>query len=198
MNKRIVWERYFIDEPLPDLLADDEYVDLEDDKEEKMYSEMMSRLPKLVHTPIGLVNISGNNNPLKKHKLWEMHTNFDITYEVKDILDVIPGVDIFRPTSRYSAVVAVGRLFSSPEVFSSISEALGVETKKISDRILNLKEELTQYKYWGILEIPNGQCESFYTEDVQEYDNMIIAYMEAAELSGGNYYCSKEEYEESN
>lgn len=59
---------------------------------------------------------------------WLGHTNFDITPDVKRILDSTQGVELLRVMSRYRFFIGVGKMFDFTEVRKNIEEQLTQET----------------------------------------------------------------------
>lgn len=61
---------------------------------------------------------------LSNYECWIGHTNFDITEEMKDILNSIDGIEIMRICSRYRFFIGIGRMFSFKNVRGDIEKAL--------------------------------------------------------------------------
>jgi len=53
---------------------------------------------------------------------WIGHTNFNITLDIKNILDTIEGVELLKVFSRYRFLVGVGRMFDFADVRKRIEE----------------------------------------------------------------------------
>lgn len=55
---------------------------------------------------------------------WVGHTNFDLTVNVKNILDKVPGVEVLKILTRYRFFIGVGKLFDFKEVRKEIEDTL--------------------------------------------------------------------------
>jgi len=55
---------------------------------------------------------------------WVGHTNFDLTPNIKNMLDKIPGIEVLKILSRYRFFIGVGKLFDFKEVRKEIEENL--------------------------------------------------------------------------
>lgn len=55
---------------------------------------------------------------------WIGHTNFDITNNIKSILDTVPGVEILKILSRYRFFVGIGHMFDFADVRKDIDKAI--------------------------------------------------------------------------
>lgn len=55
---------------------------------------------------------------------WMAHTNFDITFNIKDKLNTIPGVEILKIFSRYRFFIGIGKMFNFKDVRSVIEKEI--------------------------------------------------------------------------
>ena len=53
---------------------------------------------------------------LSNYDCWIGHCNFDITPEVRDLLDQCPGVEVLKVISRYRFFIGVGKMFDFKDV----------------------------------------------------------------------------------
>lgn len=57
---------------------------------------------------------------LSSYECWIGHTNFDVTKDIKNILDKIEGVEMLRILSRYRFFIGLGKLFEFKQVRKNI------------------------------------------------------------------------------
>lgn len=55
---------------------------------------------------------------------WIAHTNFDITYGIKNKLNKIEGVEVLKIFSRYRFFVGIGKMFDFAEVRKNIENEI--------------------------------------------------------------------------
>lgn len=63
------------------------------------------------------------------HECWIGHTNFDITEDIAEKLNIVDGVELLKIVGRYQFVIGLGKCFKFNEVRSSINNLLKIETK---------------------------------------------------------------------
>lgn len=61
---------------------------------------------------------------LSNFDCWMGHTNFDITPEIKDKLNVVPGIELLKICSRYRFFIGVGSMFSFSDVRKNIENII--------------------------------------------------------------------------
>jgi hypothetical protein len=107
-------------------ISEQDFPNLDED-DEISFSEMLESeekdllvvpVPQDFHNQISLVT---------NYDCWVGHTNFDITEEVRDIIDTCKGVEILKVHSRYRFFVGIGRMFDFSEVRQLIEESLTSE-----------------------------------------------------------------------
>jgi hypothetical protein len=130
-KQKIAWQKYEdlieqqMSSPLLDILAnkmasiqEEEDEDVEDyETVEQAASQSNIMLPiseKLVEDMTMLSNFD----------CWMAYTNFDITEDIKDILNAIEGVEVMRICSRYRFFLGVGKMFNFKQVRSDIEQSL--------------------------------------------------------------------------
>ena len=62
---------------------------------------------------------------------WLGHTNFNLTHEIKTILNTIDGVEVLKICSRYRFFIGVGKMFDFSEVRKNIEKELTNKGKNI-------------------------------------------------------------------
>lgn len=107
-------------------ISEQDFPNLDED-DEVSFSEMLESeekdllvvpVPQDFHNQISLIT---------NYDCWVGHTNFDITEEVRDIIDTCKGVEILKVHSRYRFFVGIGRMFDFSEVRQLIEESLTSE-----------------------------------------------------------------------
>lgn len=141
-EKKIAWQKYedYIEKQisspvvvnilqniisLQQQVADDESeedIDDEDDYEDIDISQASSK----IIAPLLPINnqIIEDLSMLSSFDCWIGHTNFDITQNVKNILDEITGIELLKIYSRYRFFIGIGRLFDFKDVRKDIEDSL--------------------------------------------------------------------------
>ena len=85
----------------------------------------------VVVSPLGIIPIGEHNDISKSFNLWVMHTNFNISQTVIDLLDATDGVEtLFKGFTRYRCLISFGKCFNDEDVKSNIEKALGATNEK--------------------------------------------------------------------
>jgi len=61
---------------------------------------------------------------------WVGHTNFDITFKIRDKLNSIAGIEILKIFSRYRFFVGIGKMFDFKDVRSVIEKEIVPKEQK--------------------------------------------------------------------
>lgn len=93
-----------------------EYSDDEDDED----GHMIMQFP-ITHQVLTDIKLCSD------YECWVGHTNFDITTEMKNILNKIEGVEYLDIISRYRFIIGLGEFFSLTKVRLDIEKKLGVK-----------------------------------------------------------------------
>ena len=165
--------------------GEEEYYDEDDYEDHGPIQNVMS-------TPFGLWKVDDTMNPYKQFKLWMGHTNFTITDEIAEILDVIPGVEVLQILTRYRFVIAVGELFDIHDVRIAIEDSLvcnkdaidRINDESIKQQVYDLKAALSTYDKWAIYVFPNGQLD-FTTSEQEDFGKQLNLFKQAIDYSNG-------------
>lgn len=88
----------------------------EDDDEEEEYN-----IPLVMPFSAKLIEDSAM---LSNYDCWLGHTNFDITKDIKTILDKIDGIEVLKICSRYRFFIGIGKMFDFKTVRGLIEKEL--------------------------------------------------------------------------
>ena len=203
VKRKIAWERWDED-LLHEEIVDNLSIDMEDADEELANDamELMSKIPKLISTPLGIFQLYDKMSPMKQFECWMGYTNFNITGQIQKNIENVNGVELLSVISRYRFFIGVGKLFNFKTVRIDVENLLNCNDKtpkkqrseSISDAYETLfgkdqansddditteetveiiKEVISQDKYWAIFVGENGEID--YTSSNQEND---ITYLE--------------------
>lgn len=198
MRRKIIWS--FWNNPF----SDDEYLK-EDEVQSKTPWEQEEenkefQLRPVIPTLMGFMPIQPFQSLTKYFEFWVGNTNFDITGEVKEVIESTPGVEILDIFSRYCFRIAIGKAFKSTDVKISIQEALNVMPPKKGEinprgmkldedtncKVLELKAVLKeQFPFWAIYILPNGEIDGAGSNTLDGYEMHLDLYQYAQELAGG-------------
>ncbi len=124
--------------------TEEEDVDIND-----IYSGFMAELPTLVSSPVGVYKLHDRMSPTKQFDCWMGYTNFDITEEVKNKVESVPGVELLVVLTRYRFFIGVAKLFKFRDVRVSIEQFLCnnqkenlVEDKEVQKEINSIKKQI--------------------------------------------------------
>lgn len=138
-NKKIGWQKYedFIEKqltsPVLDLIfqnvmmrhknfnEEQEEVDesleyeMDDDSDEMSSLGLMMPISKELIDDISM---------LSNFDCWIGHTNFDLTNDIKNRLDKVPGIELLKICSRYRFFIGVGQMFDFKDVRNNIENEI--------------------------------------------------------------------------
>lgn len=96
-------------------ISEEENLNFEDDEEEENKDLIMMPMSEKILNELSIVS---------NFDCWIGHTNFDITYAIKNKLNIIPGVEILKIFSRYRFFVGIGKMFDFTEVRKNIENEI--------------------------------------------------------------------------
>lgn len=104
----------------------DNAVDEEDEDSEKYINNNPIKIGekpiKVIASPLGLIPYNEYTASSKIFNFWIGHTNFNITKNVKEIIENTDGVEILDVFTRYRFRIAVGKCFEDADVMASINQ----------------------------------------------------------------------------
>ena len=130
VKRKIAWERWDED-LLHEEIIDNLNIDMEDADEEMADDamELMSKIPKLISTPLGIFQLYDKMSPMKQFECWMGYTNFNITEQVQKNIENVEGVELLSVISRYRFFVGVGKLFKFKTVRIDVENLLNCNDK---------------------------------------------------------------------
>ena len=134
MNKRIGWQKYedMLESQLDSPLFDSLLNKLPDTDEDSYEDGAEGLVTQDIVVPIDdkmMENIILTAN----FDCWMGHTNFNLTPEIKSILNKIDGVEILKICSRYRFFVGIGKMFEFNDVRSMIERELESNLGEINE-----------------------------------------------------------------
>ena len=111
------------------------YAEEDDEEESEDYEEMEAYKQSNVAGNMPILPISkelmDDMAMLSNFDCWIGHTNFDITKEIKSILNKTEGVELLKVLSRYRFFVGIGKMFDFKEVCKKIESHEKCKSKRI-------------------------------------------------------------------
>ena len=175
VTKKIAWEKWdddILTEEIAEslIIEDDEGDELTDDA-----MELMSKIPKLVSTPMGVFQLYDKMSPIKQYECWMGYTNFDITNQTQSQIEKVEGVELLFVISRYRFFLGVGKMFDFRNVRTDIESILKCnQSDSTEDEISTeetieiIKEIISEDKHWAIFVGKDGVVD--YASTNQDHD----------------------------
>ena len=199
--KKIAWENWKekVDYSPPEINEPDETLEEDVDGLEKSLLSAME-IPRLVQTPLGIFHYEDKLKPSEKFDCWIGYTNFDITGNVRDIIESVDGVEALEIMSRYTFFLGVGKMFKFRDVRTRIEknifqeqELLEIQEENIleNDDIIRsieiIKEQLSSEKHWAIFISSDGNIDYAKTDNQndEQYLTSLLLFEETKKLFGG-------------
>lgn len=136
MDKKIGWQTYQdliekqINSPMLNMLLDNLSNkitnELTGENEEETYTDE-SQKEQLIDTSAMLPisdQLIEDMAMLSNYDCWIGHCNFDVTEEIKNILDETPGIEVLKVISRYRFFIGVGKMFEFKDVRKHIDKVI--------------------------------------------------------------------------
>jgi len=178
MDKKIIWEKYV--DPLNSNADEADWSEF--DLDEDIETSFAAKPIKVIQTPLGFIPTLDTSFASSNFDFWMMHTNFDITSEIVDIITTTDGVETFEIYTRYRARIGFPRsgFFRPREVMSEIQNhikefnvnkqllILSNFPEEVQDKVKNTIEQINQKsKHWIIFVLPNGNLDLI-TSDIDD------------------------------
>jgi hypothetical protein len=155
--------------------------------------EMFLQQQRVLYTPLGIYPEESSLKPSDRWDCWMGYSNFDITNDIADKIEMIEGVEALRVMGRYSFFIGIGKLFDIKEVRTDIEKELCVYTEQEifsnenTQATVNLvKEQLKTKKYWSMLVSPEGEVEYIVSDKMDKgYLEGLSGLIELKQTRGG-------------
>ena len=200
--KQIAWESW--NARVEDIMSPKDITLPEIDASEANYSEieipvdffppeMFLQQQRVLYTPLGIYPEESSLKPSDRCDCWMGYSNFDITNDIADKIEMIEGVEALRVMGRYSFFIGIGKLFDIKEVRTDIEKELCVYTEQEifsnenTQATVNLvKEQLKTKKYWSMLVSPEGEVEYIVSDKMDKgYLDGLSGLLELKQTRGG-------------
>jgi hypothetical protein len=136
----IVWQKWFdpfgeddTDSGDHHLLDNDE--DSQDEDNDDLYlgeHHQPNKPIRAIATPMGLIPYNENTASSKIFNFWVGHTNFSITKEIGNLLEIMDGVETLDIFTRYRFRISIGKAFDPPKVMKKINDTIYEHIENIS------------------------------------------------------------------
>ena len=117
-KKTIIWKKW--DDPYKPTI--DDWPDSDDPPYKDNYQNNMPM--KVIATPMGMIPLTEQSTPSKLFNFWVVHTSFNLSKSIADIMEKIEGVETLDIWTRYRARVAIGEVFNTRVVIRNINTAI--------------------------------------------------------------------------
>lgn len=116
----IIWEKWT--DPFGQKSEDLDWPGYDDnaDSYEEPKANKLEKINAIV-TNMGIIPYNEHTDCSKIFNFWIGHTNFDITKEVSDIIELAEGVETLDIFTRYRFRISIGKSFNDREVMDLIN-----------------------------------------------------------------------------
>jgi hypothetical protein len=218
MKKKFAWEKWYspledevemmrreLEEPLPPM------------NEGEMPESIQFIQPLQLPPPPPFGFISGvieQNNFINSFDFWILHTNFDVTDEIKTLIESVDGVESISVLTRYRVKIGFTKsgLFNNTQIKQIIqNRILGLDsnnaspaesipdsayfTTEVQEAIDEAKEKMSSLdkRFWSFYVYPNGELSIFNSDSKSELDERVQFYQTVEYLIGGKTFYSTAE-----
>lgn len=205
MKKKVKFERW--SDPLNANVVDNEWPGFNVDEDGDAQPVYASKMTQVMHTPFGALSMLSNTVAANQFDFWWMHTNFDITNEIRDTVKKVPGVETLEVSTRYRARVGFPKsgFFAGNQVMHDIQEAvteldharqnealIGLPNT-IAYTVIEMRDKIdAKFDNWALLVLPNGHMEVLTTDKVDTiYQGKLQLFNSTKSLVGGRLLTSE-------
>lgn len=155
--------------------------------------EMFIPQQSFISTPIGTYPEDSCMKPSDRWDCWMGHSNFSITNEISDKIELVNGIEALKIMGRYSFFIGIGKLFDIKDVRTDIEKELCVYTEQeiLSNENTQatvdlVKKQLKTKKYWSMLVSPEGEVEYIVSDKMDKgYLDGLSGLLELKKSRGG-------------
>ena len=184
--------------------------------EEEMENSFHGLIVPQQPPPVGFFSaVMEQNQFLNSFDFWVLHTNFDITDEIKKIIELTSGVESISVLTRYRIRIGLTKsgLFNNTQVKQMIQNKIsGMDNHKgspiqedyLSDISFDTSTqevieeakkalESSDYKFWSLYVFPNGKLSTKEMDSKDELDENVQLIQTLEYLIGGKVFYSTAE-----
>jgi len=123
----IIWEKWI--DPFGENMDEAKWTDYDNDIQETDVLEneqntIISKPIRVIASPLGLIPYNEHTASSKIFNFWLGHTNFNISENIKNLIENIPGVEILDIFTRYRFRIAIGKCFNDSETMQLITNTI--------------------------------------------------------------------------
>ena len=89
---------------------------------------------RVIQTPLGIIPFNEFTASSKIFNFWTIHTNFDISENVANIIEKVEGVEALNIFTRYRLRIAIGKAFDEVSVKKNLETSVYKHIKVSNDR----------------------------------------------------------------
>lgn len=128
-NHQIIWEKWI--DPFGDDIEETRWNNYDEDEEdmdsmstqEELFKNK-SKPVRVISSPMGLIPYNEYTSSSKIFNFWVGHTNFNLSKEIVQIIEVCDGVEILDIFTRYRFRLGVGKCFNDSDVMQKIQDVV--------------------------------------------------------------------------
>jgi hypothetical protein len=205
MKKKICYEKWI--DPLNTNIAETEWPGFDQDEDGNEVQVHAAKITQVMHTPFGALTMLSNTMATNYFDFWWIHTNFDITNGIKDVIKGVPGVETLEIYTRYRARVGFPKsgFFESGRVMGAIQAAVTEIDREqqnqlliglplnIAQHVIDMRNKVDdRYENWAMLVLPNGQIEVITSDNIDKlYQEKLTTFKSTTHLVGGRLLTSE-------
>lgn len=205
MKKKVKFERWV--DPLNTNIQETEWPGFNQNAEGEEQPVHAAKLTQVLHTPFGMLTALNNTSAANQFDFWWMHTNFDITNEIRDIVKRVPGVETLEIGTRYRARIGFPKsgFFAGNQIMSDIQKAITAVDRArqnealiglpntVAHNVIDMRDQLDdKFDNWALLILPNGHIEAMTAEKSDEvFRGKLKMFIATKNLVGGRLLTSE-------
>jgi hypothetical protein len=79
---------------------------------------------KVIASPLGLIPYNEHTASSKIFNFWLGHTNFNISNQIKDLIEQSEGIEILDIFTRYRFRIAIGKCFTDAVIMNNVNKKI--------------------------------------------------------------------------
>ena len=158
---------------------DDDDVDLE-----SFFNEIQNKRT-VINTPAGLFDVIDPFAPHNRFEIWQGYTDFNVSKDFITLISKVEGIEMVIPTSRYSFMIGIGKLFNFRDIRFKIELECGVHDDtmpEVKATIEDLKKKNDQY---FVYVYPDGTF-NYSSQSEPDFKNKLKEVLKEREKGNGS------------